>query len=125
MSNATSPSVLARPDYIDDGYNLPFSIPASDAAGAIHGPLSGIFRPCYGMDRESLLDAGGSNAKYLEVLLAALPKYVSKWSLTDRNGKPVDVTALAIERLHPALRNKLADIVFWGSQAEVETSLKN
>ena len=127
MSDASTsaPSPLARPDYIDDGCNFSFTIPASQEPGRVHGELSGSFRPCYGIDRERLIDARDSMAKYCEVVIAAMPKYINSWSLTDRSGKAVPVTSAALERLHPALRDKLSNVVFFDFQEQVEEQLKN
>jgi len=129
MSDATStPSVLPRPDYIDDGYNEQFSIPASPGAEGVfgHGPLTGTLRPCFGIDGERARDAyKRSGADYFAFLCEALPKYVLSWDLKDRSGNALPIDSKTVGGMNRYQRAALGDIVFYESHPIVEAALKN
>lgn len=120
MSSETASTVLPRPDFIDDGYNETTTFPASQEPGNEHGELTVTFRPCYGIDREAVIDAlAKSRVDYFKAVAEALPKYIVGWSSAEPR------TKTTIERMQPALRGKLADLVFFNIQPTIEASLKN
>lgn len=117
---------MSRPDYIPDGYTEEFSIAAVTEGENQHGELSGLFRPCYGPDRDRVTDAyQKSRHDFTSSLCDLLPKYVTSWSLRDAAGKEVRINRAAMESLNPSQREKLADIVFYNAPAKTEAALKN
>lgn len=123
-----SDTVLPRPDFIDDGYNESFSLPASpgvkDAFG--FGALTGLLRPCFGRDADRARSAyKRSPEDYFDFLCEALPKYLIEWDLKDRHGVAVLIDSAAIGRMNRSHRLALGDIVFYDSHPIVEDALKN
>lgn len=95
-------------DYIDDGYQEPGYIAAEEG---LHGPLEFEFRPILAAQRDranSLIQREQPQFdRFHEEAGKALAGAVKRWSITDRSGNPVPITADTLKRIKPRLLDKL------------------
>lgn len=123
----TMSEVKTPAGYIDDGYSLPFVIP--EVPGVSVG-LSGTYRPMTQRELQKFfkslnpasyeLKQPGLSQKALASVedqidakaCEGVASHLIDWSLTDRNGNPVPITAANVSRIYPpSLQANLINVV--------------
>lgn len=125
-------------DYIpNDGYTEEAYI---EAAPGHHGEFRFTYRPFLVEERARLIAANNTvkPEEYERLCASEVAKKLTAWSLTDKGGRPVPITAGNVLRLKPRLNARLFGIVVgleatdvdprWGDAAKadaIETKLES
>lgn len=109
--------------FIEDGYSRETTIPA---VPGLHPALSVRFRPALAEVRFEYLRANDLNAKEQVARVAKVLKaHLESWDAKKRDGGTADITEALLARLHPALLQRLLDLVLGYSPADQATDAKN
>lgn len=106
-------------NFIDDGYTQQGYI--AEVPG-LHGPLRFEFRPFLVEERAALfasLDKMSRDAYERKCGHAVADRLVA-WDVTDRNGKPVEITGPNVLRLRPTVEDKLLSIMLGVKPTDID-----
>ena len=111
-----------RSDYINDGYTEEGFIAAVNTPLRLHGELRFTYRPFTVEDRSQLTYGLRNVAPHLhnrKYAIEAAKKLVA-WSLRDASDKPVEIKPETVYLIHPALFDRLIDILLGYKGSDID-----